>query len=405
MRIRAFTPLRPAPELAPRIASLPYDVVTRDEARGLAAGNPLSMLHVVRAEIDLSADTDPYADNVYLRAKENLARMIANGALIRETEPSLYLYRQQMGDHSQTGLVTLCHVDDYDKGLIKRHEKTRPEKENDRTRLTSDLSADTGPVFLTYRDLEPVRKAMKAATNAAPLYDFSAEDGIRHTVWRVVGGEKLVRHFKDAPAFYVADGHHRAASAIRVARERRKADPNHSRNAEFNWFLTVLFPESELLVLPYNRVVSDLHGQTPGDFLDTLRKSHGLRDADTGEPAAPGDVRLSVEGRWYRIDLAPGPRVNPAECLDVSLLQNQILAPLLGIGDPRTDSRIRFIGGVRGTAELARQIAEGKAAVAFSLHPVTVAQLMSIADAGQIMPPKSTWFEPKLRSGLFVHTF
>lgn len=405
MRLRAFQPLRPSPELASQVASLPYDVVSTEEARSLAAGNPLSMLHVVRAEIDLPADTDPYSDPVYARARENLDRMKAEGTMIREIEPCLYLYRQQMGNHVQTGLVTLCHIDDYDRGLIKRHEKTRPDKENDRTRLTGDLSANTGPVFLTYRDLQPVNRAIEAATSGMPLYDFTAEDGIRHTVWRVVEGETLINSFGDAPAFYVADGHHRAASAARVARERKMANPDHSGDEDYNWFLTVLFPESELKVLPYNRIISDLNGQAAGVFLDALRRTHGLRDADDGESTAPGDVRLTLGGRWYRIDLEPDPQAEPADRLDVSVLQNQVLTPLLGVGDPRTDPRIDFVGGIRGAAELAQRANEGKGAVAFSLHPVTVAQLMDIADADQIMPPKSTWFEPKLRSGLFVHTF
>jgi uncharacterized protein (DUF1015 family) len=405
MRIRAFTPLRPTPDLAPQIASVPYDVVSREEARRLASNNPLSMLHVVRAEIDLPADTDSYSDSVYARAKENLARMVADHVLIRETEPCIYLYQQQMDDHIQTGLVTLCHLDDYDRGLIKRHEKTRPDKENDRTRLTSDLSANPGPVFLTYRDLEPINQAIESATTDAPLYDFTAEDGIRHTVWRIVGGETLINQFEDAPAFYVADGHHRAASAARVARERMEANPHHSGVEDYNWFLTVLFPKSEIKILSYNRVVADLNAQTPEFFLDTLRKNHGLRDAGSGESTGPGDVRVALGGRWYRINLKSDPQADPADRLDVSQLQDQVLTPVLGIGDPRTDKRINFIGGIRGSTELTRMVDQGSAAVAFALYPVKVAQLMDIADAGQIMPPKSTWFEPKLRSGLFVHTF
>jgi uncharacterized protein (DUF1015 family) len=271
--------------------------------------------------------------------------------------------------------------------------------------LTDDLSANTGPVFLTYRDLEPVNRAIEAAMTATPLYDFRAEDGIRHTVWRVVSGEALIEHIGDAPSFYVADGHHRAASAARVARERTGANPHHDGDEDYNWFLTVLFPESELKILPYNRLIADLNGHTAEAFLDTLRKTHGLRDADDGEPIEPHDVRLTLGGKWYRINLEPDPEANPADRLDVSSLQDQILTPKLGIGDPRTDTRIDFVGGIRGTEELARRVKKGEAAVAFSLYPVTVAQLMEIADANQIMPPKSTWFEPKLRSGLFIHTF
>ncbi|MEZ5278304.1 MAG: DUF1015 family protein [Opitutaceae bacterium] len=405
MRIRAFKPFRPAPELAPKIASLPYDVVTTAEARELARGNPLSMLHIVRAEIDLPEGTNPYSDPVYARARLNFARFIADGAFIREETPSLFLYRQEMGTHQQTGVVALCHVDDYDQGLIKRHEKTRPDKENDRTRLTNDLSANTGPVFLTYRQVKSIDQLVPRQAEESPLYDFTAVDGIRHTVWRISDPTGLLEAFQAIPAVYVADGHHRAASAARVARERRDANSGHTGDEDYNWFLTVLFPDSSLKVLPYNRLVTDLRGQTPEDLLNTLKETHRIAEAPDGISSGPGDVRVHLGGRWHRLNLEADPQAGPAERLDVSLLQDQVLAPLLGIQDPRTDTRIEFVGGIRGVDALTGAIESGHASIAFSLHPVTVTQLMDIADAGQIMPPKSTWFEPKLRSGLFVHTF
>lgn len=405
MRIRAFTPLRPAPEKAASIASLPYDVVTTEEARDLARGNPLSMLHVVRAEIDLPDGTNPYSDPVYARSKANLNRLVADRALIRETEPSLYLYRQQMGDHVQTGIAALCHVDDYDRGLIKRHEKTRPDKENDRTRLTDDLSANTGPVFLTYRDQDSINETVDQLSDGTPLYDFTAADEIRHTVWRIAAPEKLLEAFDSVPSVYVADGHHRAASAARVARERRETNPDSTGDEDFNWFLTVLFPESALKVLAYNRVISDLGDLDAAGLLETLRSTHGITEVKDGESTKPGDVHFYLPGQWYRLNLEAAPQSDAAERLDVSLLQEQVLAPFLGIQDQRTDPRISFVGGIRGTDALVDAVDSGQGAIAFSLHPVTVAQLMDIADADLIMPPKSTWFEPKLRSGLFIHTF
>lgn len=405
MRIRAFTPLRPVPEKAASIASLPYDVVSTEEARDLARGNPLSMLHVVRAEIDLPDGTNPYSDPVYARSKANLNRLMADQAMIRDTEPCLYLYRQQMGDHVQTGIAALCHVDDYDQGLIKRHEKTRPDKENDRTRLTDDLSANTGPVFLTYRDQDSINEIVNQLIEGTPLYDFTAPDGIRHTVWRVSAPAGLLEAFGPVPAVYVADGHHRAASAARVARERREANPNPTGEEDYNWFLTVLFPESALKVLPYNRVLSEFGDLDAAGLLEILRSTHGITEVADGESTEPGDVRFYLPGQWYRLDLEAAPQTDAAERLDVSLLQDQVLAPFFGIQDQRTDPRISFVGGIRGTDALVDAVDSGDGAIAFSLHPVTVSQLMEIADADLIMPPKSTWFEPKLRSGLFVHTF
>ncbi|MCB9895966.1 MAG: DUF1015 domain-containing protein [Planctomycetes bacterium] len=403
MRIRAFTGLRPTPELAPRVASLPYDVVTTEEARELAAGNPLSMLHVVRAEIDLPPGTDVHSDAVYAKAVENLKRLQAEGALVREEGPSLYVYQQQMGEHVQRGVVGLCHVDDYNNGLIKKHEKTRPDKENDRTRLTGDLSANSGPVFLTYKDNAEVNKLVAEACAAKPLIDFTAPDGIKHTVWRIAGGEALAKAFLPVPAFYVADGHHRSASAARVANERARANPNHTGEEDYNWFLCVFFPGSELKILPYNRIVQDLNGREPEELLGEISFTCEMEDG-TPAPAEPGRVSMYLAGKWHSLKLEPPADTNPVARLDVEMLQQQVLGPLLGIEDPRTSDRIEFAGGIRGTDYLKQQV-DKNGGVAFSMYPVTVQQLMEIADAGRIMPPKSTWFEPKLRSGLFIHTF
>ena len=404
MRIRAFSGLVPQPALAPEVACVPYDVVNAAEAAALAAGKPRSLLHVDRAEIDLPAGTDPHSDAVYSRARENFVALQRSGVLVRETGPSLYVYQQQMGAHRQRGLVAVCHVEDYDAELIKKHEKTRKDKEDDRTRLIDTLGANTGPVFLTYRDEASVTALVEAKTKEPPLHDFTAPDGIRHTVWRVPGGEDWIRAFGRVPVTYIADGHHRAASAARVARLRRERNPSHTGAEDYNWFLCVLFPASELKILPYNRIVSDLHGLTPADFLARVKKDFGLEENAPPSPAAPGRVSLYLGGKWYGLRCPVEAKAGPVGRLDVSVLQDRLLAPLLGVDDPRTSKRIDFVGGIRGTDELVKRVDAGGGA-AFSMYPVTVAQLMDIADAGEIMPPKSTWFEPKLRSGLFIHTF
>ena len=405
MRIRSFQGLRPTPELAPQVASLPYDVVNTEEARKLAAGNPLSMLHVVRAEIDLPEGTDVHSDAVYAKAVENLKRLQNEGALVREESSTLYVYQQKMGEHVQRGVVGLCHAEDYNGGLIKRHEKTRPDKENDRTRLTSDLSANPGPVFLTYKDDQGVSGCVEAIVSGAPLFDFTAPDGIQHTVWRATNPDELVAAFQSVPAVYVADGHHRTASAVRVANERAKANPNHTGDEDYNWFLTVMFPGSELKILPYNRAVHDLNGRSAEEMLDEVGFTCELTEDADPVPTEPGHVSMYLNGKWYGLKLEAPAEADPVSRLDVQLLQEQILAPLFGIDDPRTSDRIDFVGGIRGTDYLMQLVDSGKAAAAFSMYPVTVEQLMDIADAGQIMAPKSTWFEPKLRSGLFIHTF
>jgi uncharacterized protein (DUF1015 family) len=404
MRLRAFSGLVPVPAHAAEVACVPYDVVDAAEAAALAAGRPRSLLHVDRAEIDLPAGTDPYSDAVYARARENFLRLQRDGVLVREPGPCLYLYQQQMGAHRQRGLVGVCHVEDYDREIIKKHEKTRRDKEDDRTRLVDTLGANTGPIFLTYRDSAEVSGLVDRLVREPPLHDFAAPDGIRHTVWRITGGAEWIRAFSAVPVAYIADGHHRAASAARVARMRRERNPGHTGSEDYNWFLSVLFPAGELKILPYNRIVLDLNGLAPAEFLSRVRATFGASEGASLEPAVPGRVSMYLGGRWYGLKCPSDPSADPVARLDVSILQEKLLAPLLGIEDPRTSKRIDFVGGIRGTGELVRRV-DAKGGVAFSMHAATVSQLMDIADAGQIMPPKSTWFEPKLRSGLFIHTF
>ena len=405
LRIKAFQGLRPAPELVEEVACVPYDVVDREESAALAAGRPHTLLHVDRAEIDLPPETDPYSPAVYARALESFLALQQHGALMRESEPCLYLYQQRMGNHVQTGVAAVCHIEDYENDIIKKHEKTRPDKEADRTRLIGAISADTGPVFLTYRDDARIDALVAGTQRGAPLYDFTAPDGVGHTVWRIAGGAALVELFKEVECSYVADGHHRTASAVSVGRERRAANPQHTGEEEYNWFLAVLFPANQLQILPYNRAVHDLNGHTKDSFLAAVGNAFTLRAGGSASPTLPGEIRMYLDGAWYDLAWKPARDADPISKLDVTGLQDRLLAPILGIDDPRTSKRIDFIGGIRGPGELVKLVDSGKAAVAFSMYPTTVAQLMAIADAGQIMPPKSTWFEPKLRSGLFIHTF
>jgi uncharacterized protein (DUF1015 family) len=405
LRIKAFQGLRPAPHLVAEVACVPYDVVNSAEASALAEGLPHSLLHVDRAEIDLPRDTDPYSEAVYAKAQENFLKLQQAGALLRESKPSIYLYQQRMGAHVQTGLAAVCHIEDYERDIIKKHEKTRKDKEDDRTRLIGTINADTGPVFLTYRDRPAIDALVSGVVQTLPLYDFTAPDGIQHTVWRIVGGEQFVREFAMLTVAYVADGHHRTASACRVGRERRETNPHHTGDEEYNWFLAVLFPASQLQILPYNRAVKDLNGHTRASFLEAVGHAFALKPGGTPNPVRPGEIRMYLTGEWYELTWQPAPEADPISQLDVTGLQDRLLAPVLGIDDPRTSKRIDFIGGIRGPGELVKLVDSGAAAVAFSMYPTTVEQLMAIADAGQIMPPKSTWFEPKLRSGLFIHTF
>jgi uncharacterized protein (DUF1015 family) len=419
--IQPFRALRPAPGAAARVAAVPYDVVSRDEARALAAGNPLSFLRVSRSEIDLPPDADPYSPQVYAQARQNFEALKREAPLLFEEEPSLYVYRLRMGAHEQTGLAACYSLDEYDRDEIKKHERTRRDKEDDRTRHITELRAQTGVVFLTYRASRDVDAIAKRVCASRPLYDFTAEDGIAHTVWRAGGGDvrALVEAFGRVPALYIADGHHRAASAARARQHLRQpgpaartsgsvvAEPAPPEVQACDCFLAVAFPDDEVQILPYNRVVKDLAGATPDAFLATLRQRVRVSEGQPS-PRRKGEVSLYLAGRWYSIDLGsaglkPGP-TDRAASLDVSVLQQRVLDDVLGIRDVRTDKRVDFVGGARGTGALMRLVDSGKAAVAFSMYPVTVDDLMAIADAGGIMPPKSTWFEPKLRDGLLIHT-
>jgi len=402
--IRPFNALRPLPANVDRVAAVPYDVVNTEEARALAAGSPLSFLHVSRAEIDLPCETNPYSDAVYARALENFTRLRAAAPLVVEETPSVYLYRLRMGGREQTGLAACYAVDEYDRDLIKKHEKTRRDKEDDRTRHISTLRAQTGPVFLTYRASAAVDAIAARVAACPPLFDFEAADKVRHTVWNVTGADLdgLVAAFGHLPCLYIADGHHRAASAARTRKYLAEQEPG-AAHAEADWMLAVAFPDNQTAIMPYNRVVKDLAGHTPDGLLTELKTRFGAVEGPAS-PAKKGEVSVYLGGRWYTVVLkAPTSAADVGSTLDVSLLQEQLLTPLLGVGDPRTDKRIDFVGGIRGTGELERLVREGKAAVAFSMFPVGVGDLMRIADAGEIMPPKSTWFEPKLRDGLITH--
>jgi uncharacterized protein (DUF1015 family) len=404
--IRPFRALRPRAERAQAVASVPYDVVNTDEARALAAANPLSFLHVSRPEIDLPPGTDIYSDAVYRKAVENFEKLIAEAPLENEAEPSLYLYRLMMGQHEQIGVVAVCSIDEYDNNTIRKHERTRRDKEDDRTRHMIMLRAQTGPVFLTYRTRPEIDEQVSAATNADPLFDITAEDGIRHTIWRVADTEQLVNSFARVPLLYIADGHHRAASASRARAELREQSFTHSGNEDYNYFLTVIFPDSQVQILAYNRVVRDLNGLAKDEFLDGLKRQFTITENASAAPAQRGQWSMYLAGQWYGLQLSPEATLpaGTVETLDVSVLQDRLLDPILGIKDVRTDKRIDFVGGLRGTQELERLVNEGKAAVAFSLYPTTVDELLLVSDANQIMPPKSTWFEPKLRDGLLIHT-
>jgi uncharacterized protein (DUF1015 family) len=406
MRLHPFRAVRPTPELAERVAAVPYDVVNRAEAAELAEGNPYSFLHVGRSDIDLPADVDPHDPRIYTRAREALDRFQAEGTLVREAVPSLYLYRQIMEGREQTGVVGCVHIDDYEQDVIRKHEKTRQDKEDDRTRHVLTLRANAEPVFLTYRGRAEIEELGRRAAAAGPLYDFTAADGVRHTVWRIAEPGPFLDAFRAVPHAYVADGHHRSASAWRAGRELRRTPAQHRGDGEYNWFLAVLFPAEQLRILPYNRLVRDLAGQEPTEVLARLSRVGPVTVTETPEPSHPASFGVFLMKRWYRLELdeATIDRSDPIASLDVSLLQDRVLGPILGVRDPRTDERIDFVGGIRGTAELERRVRSGEMAIAFALYPTTVEQLMAVSDAGKIMPPKSTWFEPKLRSGLFVHT-
>jgi uncharacterized protein (DUF1015 family) len=404
--IRPFKALRPPPERAPQVAAVPYDVVNTAEARALAAGNPWSFLHISRPEIDLPDGTPIYSDEVYAKAATNFAALKEQGPLQLEDTPSLYLYRLRMGSHEQVGIVACCSVDEYDHDIIRKHERTRRDKEDDRTRHILVLRAQTGPVFLTYRAQPKIDALVAAAlTDNQPLFDFTADDDIQHRIWRVPAYDALVEAFTEVPYLYIADGHHRAASASRARAELKEQGFSFIGNEEYNFFQCVLFPDDQLRILPYNRIVRDLNGLAKADFLAAVKERFAIAETRSPSPRERGTWRMYLDGQWYRLELSHDARTlgGLVEALDVSVLQDRLLDPILGIKDVRTDKRIDFVGGIRGTSELENLVNEGKAAVAFSLYPTTIDDLLKVSDAGEIMPPKSTWFEPKLRDGLLSH--
>lgn len=407
--IKPFRALRPPRELAEKVAALPYDVMDVEEARGMAAGNPNSFLHVSRPEIDLPAEIDPHDEPVYLRGKTNLKDFIARGVLVQDGQDSFYVYRQRMGNITQTGLVVCASVDDYQEGVIKKHEHTRADKEEDRVKHIDYLDANDEPVFYLSRSCGEVEGIIEGVTNGRPEYDFVSDDGVGHTLWVVADRsliERLIVLFAAIPKLYVADGHHRSAAAGRVRELRRDRNPGHSGSEEYNSFLTVIFPENQLNIMPYNRVVRDLNGSDAAGFIEKISECFDVTPSATQVvPSQRHHFGMYLDGNWFSLN-AKSTIINEKDTvdrLDVSILQNNLLSPLLGIHNPRTDKRIHFVGGIRGNDELVRLVDSGDFAVAFALYPTSISELIELADQDQIMPPKSTWFEPKLRSGLFVH--
>ncbi len=401
VKIKPFAALRPDPNRAAQVCELPYDVMSTEEARLIAADKPLSFLRVSKPEIDLPSGTDLYAPEVYTRGKENFERLIALGALRQDDRAQFYLYRQIMGRHGQIGLVAAASCEDYLKDVIRKHELTRPDKEDDRVRHIETLNSQTGPVFLVYRSTKALNDFVSQKVAAAPVMDFTAPDGVRHSAW-VVEDEIEIRfiksQFEGIANLYIADGHHRSAAAARVFQGRKG-------KGESSWFLSVIFPDDQVQILPYNRVLKDLNGLTPERLIEKLDAVFIIGQQGNPAPSRKHELGLNVAGKWYTLNFRPryAATNDPIEKLDVTLLQKYVLDPIFGINDPRTSKRINFIGGIRGPAELERVVNGGEYACAFSMYPTSIQDLMTIADAGGIMPPKSTWFEPKLRDGMFCH--
>jgi uncharacterized protein (DUF1015 family) len=398
--IKPFAALRPKPELASQICELPYDVLSSDEARAQVAGKPLSFFHVSKPEVDLPPATNQYAPEVYAKGAENLRKLITQGALVQDSKPCFYLYRQIMGKHSQTGIVAVASCDEYLRGIIKKHELTRPDKEDDRVRHIETLNSQTGPVFLACRSGD-FDQLIAQKTTSTPEIDFTGRDGVRHSSWTISSVEdiRLIEQtFAGIPRLYIADGHHRSAAAGRVFQSRKGAGGS-------GWFLTVIFPHQQLQILPYNRVLKDLNGFSPEQFLKKLEAVFTISTSASPVPKQKHELGFYFQGRWQTLAFRDNLRhtANPLEKLDVELLQKHVLAPVLGIDDPRTSKRIQFVGGIRGTAELEKLVNSGEYACAFSMFPTSMDDLMTVADADEIMPPKSTWFEPKLRDGMFCH--
>ncbi|NLK36813.1 MAG: DUF1015 domain-containing protein [Epulopiscium sp.] len=410
--IKPFCGIRPTQEKASAVAALPYDVMNSEEARQMVVGKPDSFLHVDKAEIDLDPAISPYDDRVYQKAKENLEKMISSHVLLQDEKPMFYIYRLKMGEQVQTGLVACTSIDEYLNETIKKHELTRADKEEDRIRHVDTLNANTGPIFLAYREKEEIRNILKRWMEEHPaIYDFVAEDGVEHSAWKIEDADvisALVAQFQQVPNLYIADGHHRNASAVKVGLKRREQNPNYTGEEEFNYYLAVLFSADDLYIMDYNRLVKDLNGHTPQEFLQKVAEKFEIIPCTDDKSCSPKKLHqfgMYLEGKWYLLCAKEEIISKDAvESLDVSILQKSLLEPILAIGDPRTDQRIDFVGGIRGLKELERRVDNGEMAVAFSMYPTSMEELMAVADSGRTMPPKSTWFEPKLRSGLFIHS-
>lgn len=406
--VRPFRAIRPAAELAEQVSALPYDVYNSEEARAAVQGKPLSFLNIDRPETQFPEDADPYGDNVYQKAHDLLVRQIREGVYVQEKKPCYYVYELTMDGRTQTGIGACSSIDDYCGHIVKKHENTREEKEQDRIRHVDACNAQTGPIFLAYRSDYSISSVVRTVKERAPLYDFTSEDDIRHRVWVIAEENQIAeiqKGFERVPCTYIADGHHRAASAVKVGLKRREESPGYTGEEEFNFFLSVLFPEEELKILPYYRVVKDLNGLTDAEFLERISKEFDVEEQECAvEPGKKGQFGMFLKDRWYLLtakqEILSG---DPVKGLDVSLLQDCLLHPVLGIGDPRLDGRIDFVGGIRGVKELERRV-HTDMAVAFSTYPTSIQELFAVADAGLLMPPKSTWFEPKLRSGLLIHS-
>ena len=408
-KIKAFKGVRPAIDKIKEVASRPYDVLNSAEARVEVKGNPNSFLHIVKPEIDLPEDVDIYDDSVYLKGKENLYGMIERDVLIQDEKPNLYIYQQIMGDVNQIGLVAGASIEDYENGIIKKHEHTRATKEADRIKHVDTLNANTGPVFLTYPARDDINSIVAEEMKNTPVYDFEAEDGIKHIFWVISDEEKITeitKMFTDIKFLYVADGHHRSASGTIVGQRRREANANHTGKEEYNFFLSVIFPHNQLYIMDYNRVVADMNEHSTEEYLNLVKDKFEVTKIgkEAYKPVSLHTFGMYVDGNWYKLEAKTGsyPAQDPVKSLDVSILQENLLTPILAIGNPRTDTRIDFVGGIRGLDELSKRVDAGEA-VAFSMFATSIEQLMNIADANEVMPPKSTWFEPKLRSGVITH--
>lgn len=410
--VRPFRSVRPVSELANKVAALPYDVMDSNEARAMVVGNPYSFLHIDKAEIDLDPAIDLYDTRVYEKARDNLNKLISDGVFIKDEKPCFYIYKQVMNGRAQIGIVACASIDDYINNVIKKHELTRADKEQDRINHVDYCDANTGPIFLTYRAKETINKLVNdTIANNTPVYDFVSDDAIGHTVWVMDDPaviDAITAAFAGIDYLYIADGHHRSASAVRVGLKRREAKPDYNGEEEFNYFLSVIFPDDQLYIMDYNRIVRDLNGNSKEEFLRKIGEKFTITPYVGNDPLKPEKKHtfgMYLDGAWMLLEAKDGTydASDPVARLDVSILQNNLLHPILGIGDPRTDKRIDFIGGIRGLKALSDRVDDGGMAVAFSMYPTTMDDLMDIADAGAIMPPKSTWFEPKLRSGLFIH--